>query len=168
MLSWTFQQVTGKQTQTDNILLETACSGAGSVAHGMQVRQCKTVCVCVRTAFRRNDIGGLVNPTAPHLSSQPSPVLPPQMASLEYLQKHNIMKMFSEFRIKGHQLPRTSINGHLGHLQDYNLFVNPILDADIDLERLIVQYFRQCPPHQNDQRMPTSSCVQMRTDILRL
>ena len=34
-----------------------------------------------------------------------------------------------------------------------NFFANPILEAGIDLERLIVQYVRQCPSHQNDERI---------------
>ena len=60
-----------------------------------------------------------------HPSSQPSPASPqPQMAPLDYLQKHNIMKMFSEFmkmfsefHIKRDSSYLTSINGPLGHLQ---------------------------------------------------
>ena len=36
-------------------------------------------------------------------------------------------------------------------LDIYNLFAKQIVDADIDLERLVLQYLRQCPPHQNDQ-----------------
>ena len=43
----------------------------------------------------------------------------------------------------------------------------PIVDADIDLERLVLQYLRQCPPHQKTTRgLPTSSCAMMSTNRL--
>ena len=64
------------------------------------------------------NVGGVVNPASPHPSSQPSPASPPQMAPLDYLQKHNIRKMFSD-----HIKRDTSC-----------------------LERLILPYFRHRPP----------------------
>ena len=57
--------------------------------------------ITTRAASDIGDIGGVVNPTSPHPSSQPSPASPPQMAPLDYVQTHNIMKMFSEPHIKG-------------------------------------------------------------------
>ena len=73
------------------------------------------------------------------------------MAPLDYLQKHNTMKIFSEFHIERDSSylapPSTDI------LDIDNLFSTPVVDANIDMGQLIVQYLRQCPPHQSDQRI---------------
>ena len=86
-------------------------------------------------------------------SVHPSPASPPAaMGLLHVLRKHEIIKVFSEFHIKrdASYLAPASVD-----IKDiYNRIEKPILrPTDLNLEEVILRYFRACPPHQNDSRI---------------
>ena len=72
------------------------------------------------------------------------------MTSLGYLQKRNITKM-SKFHAK---MDSNYLAPPSSDIQDvYDNFETPIMDANIDLDQLILQHPRQRLPHQFGQRI---------------
>ena len=59
--------------------------------------------------------------------------------------------MFSEFRIKrdANYIAPASMD-----IKDiYNKFEEPITKPDLNIEQVIAEYFRACPPRQNDHKL---------------
>ena len=96
-------------------------------------------------------VGGVVNPTSPHPSSQTSPPSPQPIGPLDHLNKHNIIKMFSEFHIKRDATYLAAPSADIKKI--HNEFFTPILDPSCNTFETIGAYFRACPPRQNDPKI---------------
>ena len=67
------------------------------------------------------------------------------------MKKHDIVRSFAEFHIRR---DATYIAPPSMDIKDiYNKFEDPVLLPELELEDIILRYFRACPLHQNDSKV---------------